>query len=128
MPSKKIMYCCCCVTVFFILGLLAFILTRTKKEQKKEEFDESDTKVTVMLFKADWCGHCKNFIPEWTKFKNKYPSCEEYDADKNDDVNKKFGVNSYPTVLIKTNEHDEPIKYTGERTSDALEKYVNSLY
>ena len=26
----------------------------------------------VILFKASWCGHCKNFIPIWDSMKKKY--------------------------------------------------------
>lgn len=126
MPSKKhVFYCCCCICIFFIIGLIIYSLT--KKTKNEEEFKETDKTITVMLFKADWCGHCQNFIPEWQKFKKRHSNCKEYDADKNHNENKEFGVNSYPTILVKVND-EKPIQYTGERTSDALETYVNSLY
>lgn len=129
MPSKKhLFYCCCCICIFFIIGLIIFSLTKNKTNTKnKEQFNETDKTITVMLFKADWCGHCKNFNPEWQKFKNIHSNCKEYDADKNHKENKEFNVNSYPTILVKVND-EKPIQYTGERTSDALETYVNSLY
>ena len=27
--------------------------------------------IKVILFSADWCGHCKKFKPDWEKLKKK---------------------------------------------------------
>lgn len=28
------------------------------------------TKICITLFKADWCGYCKRFVPDWNKIKS----------------------------------------------------------
>ena len=46
---------------FVIFGMImynCYIISSTP-----EHFD--NTKSQVVLFKAEWCGHCKRFKPEW---------------------------------------------------------------
>jgi len=100
-------------------------------------------KTHVVVVHAEWCGHCQRLMPEWDKmmesFKN-HPDIEVKKIeikDKNMDqiinelngklTKEKINVNGYPTIfLIKGGN----IKYynSGERTADALTKWVNGLH
>ena len=76
----------------------------------------------VILYHADWCGHCKRFKPIWdgmkTDMKAKGISYEEYEDGMNPQVIQRAGVLGFPTLRISANgeEHD----YEGPRTKDAI--------
>lgn len=62
-------------------------------------------KKQVILFKADWCGHCVRAKPYWEsmikdpKLTKKYTFiC--YDSEKNADKFKEFNVSSFPTLIV----------------------------
>jgi thiol-disulfide isomerase/thioredoxin len=84
---------------------------------------------TISLYKADWCGHCKRFIPEWEKLKKAAESIEGLTVKTCDDKNnaseiaelKNKGLfHGYPTIIITKSTDEE---YDGPRTaSDILEK------
>jgi thiol-disulfide isomerase/thioredoxin len=57
---------------------------------------------TLILFYADWCGHCQTFMPIWDEFKTKINK-EEYNIIKIESANpftKKIQVvQGYPTIF-----------------------------
>lgn len=85
----------------------------------------------VILYHANWCGHCKTFMPEWENLKKKLDELkikhEEYEADKNKDKIPK-DIEGYPTIrLIKNSEIDDDYDdYIGERTVDAIIKFIEN--
>jgi thioredoxin-like negative regulator of GroEL len=87
-----------------------------------------NTKITVILFKADWCGHCKEFKPTWEKiadmYKQKY-NFVVYDADNQTDKFKEYKVDAFPTVLVKNGSNVIP--YDGDRSIDDLNNFLQSL-
>ena len=87
-----------------------------------------NTKITVILFKADWCGHCKHFKPTWEKisdiYKQKY-NFITYDADTQTDKLKEYKIDSFPTVLIKTGDVIKP--YNGDRSFDDFSNFLQSI-
>jgi protein disulfide-isomerase-like protein len=93
-----------------------------------EKILPDNTKVTVILFKADWCGHCKNFKPTWEKiadiYKQKY-NFVVYDADNQTDKFKEYKVDSFPTVLIKNGNNIMP--YDGDRSFDDLSNFLKNI-
>lgn len=84
------------------------------------------SKSTVILFYANWCGHCQKFKPEWEKFKQQYGKeikCEEHeDASMDRNLMKKYGVQGYPTIIIIIN--GETREYQGQRTADGIYAYI----
>ena len=95
-----------------------------------EDEGDSENDLHIMLFHADWCGHCKKFMPEWMKFEEKHGNNvkitkHEVSEDGTSELAKKYKVQGFPTVIAKKNGKDQ--QYTGERTVDALTNFVNSL-
>ena len=80
----------------------------------------SNTKVT--LYHADWCGHCKNFMPTWNALKKIFDQnnvkYDEYESDKNIEEIKNANVNGFPTIRISKN--NKEYDYNGSRSPDDL--------
>ncbi len=92
-----------------------------------EEPSVTPGKPSVTLYKANWCGHCKKFSPEWEKCKNDKELTNKVDiitidADENKQACKDAGVTGYPTIHTK-NKAGEVSPYNDERTFAALKKY-----
>ena len=95
---------------------------------KKNMKGGDNTKSTVILFKADWCGHCKTFKPTWEKVSelyNKKYNFVIYDADKQTDKFKEYKVDAFPTVLVKNG--NNVINYEGDRSFDDLNNFIQSI-
>lgn len=83
----------------------------------------------ITLFHADWCIHCKNFLPEWNKimeFSKKYPNlliAKEYEQTKNPEIMEQEKISGYPTIIIESDGKKE--KYTGDRTKEKILEFMN---
>tara|TARA_R100001163_G_C5067628_1_gene206910 strand:+ start:953 stop:1249 length:297 start_codon:yes stop_codon:yes gene_type:complete len=81
----------------------------------------------LVLGYADWCGHCKNFMPTWNEFKAKHGNVidiRELNADKDKQEIENLGIRGFPTLLMLNGK--KKIKYEGERTLPALEAFVKT--
>jgi thiol-disulfide isomerase/thioredoxin len=81
----------------------------------------------LILFKAEWCGHCKNFLPEWNELqksdlKNKV-NFITYDSDKNSNEIKQWKIDGYPTMYLQQGKN--AIEYQGNRTKEEITKFIN---
>jgi protein disulfide-isomerase A6 len=87
---------------------------------------------------ANWCGHCQNLKPEWSKMKKdlqskidkncsiEFVEIEESEIAKMDRFKKRFphlNVNGYPTIFKNTG-GDELEYYNGERTASDMSDWV----
>jgi len=93
-------------------------------------------KKKVILYKTEWCGHCKTIKPEWAKFKAAYDTFKEdikgkydieldiieLDGDKHKEAVESAKVTGFPTIMIEYNGKKE--EYSGDRTALALFRKV----
>ena len=79
-----------------------------------------NTKIT--LYHAKWCGHCKNFIPQWnaltkTLEKNNI-SYADFEDSRDADVINSANIIGFPTIRITKDNHE--YEYNGDRTVDGI--------
>ena len=103
----------------------------------KENFTdvENTKKIKVLNFNTHWCGWSKRFQPEWDKFSKNVKSnpklihIEAIDVKCDNKDNKMmceaYDIPGFPFVLIEKD--GKKIPYEGERTSDALETFIEKL-
>jgi len=90
--------------------------------------------LSIVICKAEWCGHCKHAAPEFKKLVDASPimlsngrkaNVTMLDADSDKDALSKYSVRGYPTILI--NRGGNPIEYPGERTYSGVVEYLNNM-
>ena len=124
--------------LLIILVVLYFVYNKFLKEGMTnsneitsddiEDHVKSGTK--LVLFYADWCGHCKKIKPVWEETANKVNepelkmimvNCGEgTPADQK--IMKKYSIDGYPTIIKFVN--GKPQLYQGERDVESFKEAV----
>nr|CAH8860157.1 unnamed protein product [Trichobilharzia regenti] len=84
--------------------------------------------VFVKLY-APWCGHCKALAPTWEELAEAFKNSDDIIIAKMDStVNEveDLKITSFPTLKYYPKNSDEVIDYTGDRSFEALKKFVES--
>jgi len=103
----------------FIIPYISFSYVANKEYVNKNNEDNNED-VLIMLFKTEWCPHCKQAMPEWVKFTNyidKLNDTIDYtirytiiDCEKQEDIANKYNIDGYPSIILiyknKTYEYD----------------------
>lgn len=119
------------------LSVLAVLLVALYLSQKRMMYEgfEGGAERSLVICKADWCGHCKKAAPEFQKLLGASPMTLKdgskvvvkiLDADKDKAEISKYKVRGYPTILIDSN--GQTTEYPGERTASAVMDFLNSNY
>lgn len=123
--------------VSVLVGLLVLYLYMHYVENFSDDTNNKDShkQIVLMLFYADWCGHCKTFKPIWetakTSMKKNNKNVDvkflSFNADVDEDKKKikKYNVSGFPTIKAKYNGKIHEFK--GERTLEGLKEFVDSL-
>jgi thiol-disulfide isomerase/thioredoxin len=114
----------------FVLIILMYLVSDRHSFGRGWEGFASGSK-TLLIFKANWCGHCKNAKPEFDKLVANPPKLPDgsvvkvrvLDADSDKQEVAKYNVSGYPTILY-INESGTKVEYKGERTASAISDFV----
>jgi thiol-disulfide isomerase/thioredoxin len=104
------------------------ITNNIKKINVNFQYGGGKDTIEIMLFKAEWCGHCKKFQPVWNTLKQNYGNkyvFTLYDSEKDKEEFKKWGVNSYPTIII--NNKGNLLDYNGSREMEDMVLLMDTL-
>lgn len=94
-----------------------------------EEVARDKSKTVLVEFYAPWCGHCKQLVPIYDQLGENFSDRPEFVVAKMDStVNEleDIKIQSFPTIKLFPKDSDEVIDYNGERTLEALTKFLES--
>lgn len=120
------------ISILCIL-LILLVLLRFYHNRISEGFESASK--SIVICKADWCGHCKKAVPEFNKLLSASPitlkdgtkaTVKILDADKDKSEISKYNVKGYPTVLVV--DGGQTTEYPGERTASGIIEFLNSNY
>jgi thiol-disulfide isomerase/thioredoxin len=118
------------IILVIILGALFYVYDKFLKEGFETQSGDLDEQVKsgtkLVLFYADWCGHCKKIKPVWDETANEVNvdevkmikvNCGEGN-EKDQEIMKKYSIDGYPTIIKFVN--GKPSLYRGDRDSDSF--------
>jgi thiol-disulfide isomerase/thioredoxin len=120
------------ISVLAVL-LLLLVLIKIGHGRPIEGFANSEK--SLVICKAEWCGHCKKAAPEFSKLLGASPitlkdgskvNVKILDDAKDKAEISKYNVKGYPTVLIV--DGGQVTEYPGERKADSIMEFLNSNY
>jgi protein disulfide-isomerase A6 len=120
------------ISILAIL-LILLVLLRFYHNRTMEGFEGKSR--SVVICKAEWCGHCKKAAPEFNKLLSASPitlndgskaTVKILDADKDKSELSQYKVKGYPTVLVV--DGGQTTEYPGPRTASGIIEFLNSNY
>jgi len=102
-------------------------------ELTPSEFDSvvDGSRSVFVMFYASWCGHCKNFKPEYAEVARAFESKKDevviasVDADSHRELGSKYGVTGFPTLKFFPKGSTNPVEYDSGRTAADVISYIN---
>jgi len=115
-----------------VVLLIILVVLRLYSNRLFDGFEGSSK--SIVIAKADWCGHCKNAAPEFQKLVSASPiplkngssiTVKMLDADQDKSELSNYKVRGYPTILIL--DGSQVTEYPGERTYDGVISFLNNM-
>ena len=116
------------------IAILSFLFFYKQEgfESKPNELDAliKRPEKTLVLFYAEWCGHCKTLKPKWDEAakevnteKTRMVKINVGDkTDEQDALIAKYNIDGFPTILVFQN--GTPTPYVGEQTKEMFKKIL----
>ena len=112
-----------------IILLILYYVYNTYLKEGFESIDlnkETQSGKQLVLFYADWCGHCKKIKPIWeeaaSEIKDKDKKMLKVNcgggSEKEKEIMEKYKIDGYPTIILFKN--GKPSQYEGARNKDAF--------
>ena len=124
--------------IFIVIAILflLLVLLKFKFQAHIDIYSEgfADSSKSVVICKADWCGHCKEAAPDFEKIVASSPmtlkdgtkvNVKMLDADRDKDEIKQYNVRGYPTILI--GDGANMTEYPGPRTYNGVIDFLNGM-
>ena len=93
------------------------------------EVARDENKDVLVEFYAPWCGHCKKLAPIWDELAEKFEDRDDIVVAKMDSTANELPdikIQSFPTLKFFPKGGAEVVDYSGERTLEALAKFLES--
>ena len=98
-----------------------------------EAFESGKTPVFVVVY-ADWCGHCKRFMPEYKNLMTNYDKINgvklyalNSEEPQNKELIQKMDVRGFPTIRFYPQGLTEKFQdYDGDRSAKAIMTYLEN--
>jgi len=116
--------------LLLVIAFLVYLYFQSKEgfQCKPSELDTyiQSSEPTMVLFYADWCGHCTKLKPTWEEA-SKQANVDTTRMIKMDvggktpeqkELMTKYQIDGFPTILVFQN--GTPVPYQGDRTVDAF--------
>jgi thiol-disulfide isomerase/thioredoxin len=93
---------------------------------------DNEKKGEVILFYTEWCPHCKTTMPMWINYKERFDkkkysiSFREVDCDAKLTEAERYGIDSYPTIILVVNE--KRYIYDSEFSPETMDKFINTIF
>lgn len=120
--------CLIIVLAFFSVTVQSGFFTGNPdiSELKNSNFDKfvKSPGIKMVMFYASWCGHCKNFKPEFEKAAKKIGmqvSFGAVDGDSEKSLLARYSVQGFPTIKVFS-QGGKVEDYNGQRTAAAVVK------
>jgi len=89
-----------------------------------------DTNISgLVLFQADWCGHCKVLKPVWEEVSKNYTVYKVDCTDRNlhSELTKTLGLKGFPTIYV-FQKGAKQAEYSGGRSADDIKNYISTHF
>ena len=100
-------------------------------EKVKLKSSKLDKKLnSLVLFHAEWCGHCRKFMPIWDALSKLIPnsiinmvkiSCVE----KGKECEAIKEIKGYPTIIFVDMKNNKTITFVGQRNPESVIEFIN---
>jgi thiol-disulfide isomerase/thioredoxin len=125
------------IILLIILGVLYFVNEKFLKEGFTNEITSDDLEdhvksgTKLVLFYADWCGHCNKIKPVWEEAADQVNkpevkmikvNCGEGTPADNK-IMKKYSIEGYPTIIKFVD--GKPQLYQGEREPESFKEALS---
>jgi thiol-disulfide isomerase/thioredoxin len=94
--------------------------------------DNPNSGMLVWIY-ADWCGHCRSFLPTWRSLVKKFPEIDfvtingDSPSFSSESPSYYPVVQGYPTIWVFSPESETPVVYRGDRSVRSLEKVIRDM-